>query len=196
MPAAVPRAPPAAACTAVRRALQGRAGPARPGPHRPSPPTLLPTPPDYHYLRNYIHVARHWGAERAQRHVPPFARAILAEVRCAGQGLLRALRCWAARQLRPRPRPCTPLTTRHLPTPPPTHSTVRQGRGGERARGAQGAPARRLRPKARGRALSPPRCCAGPAPTCWLLPTCFPHPLPAVLCTLSASLLCLNLLLS
>ncbi|KAL4421293.1 hypothetical protein ABPG75_010584 [Micractinium tetrahymenae] len=34
---------------------------------------------DYHYLRNYIHVMRHWGPQRAQQHIPEFARRIVAE---------------------------------------------------------------------------------------------------------------------
>lgn len=28
---------------------------------------------DYHYIRNYIHVNRHWKADRAKRHIPEFA---------------------------------------------------------------------------------------------------------------------------
>ncbi|PSC76507.1 7-hydroxymethyl chlorophyll a chloroplastic [Micractinium conductrix] len=34
---------------------------------------------DYHYIRNYIHVMRHWGPKRAQQHLPEFARRIVAE---------------------------------------------------------------------------------------------------------------------
>ncbi|KAI7836528.1 hypothetical protein COHA_009628 [Chlorella ohadii] len=34
---------------------------------------------DYHYLRNFIHVSRHWGPTRAAQHVPEFARRIVAE---------------------------------------------------------------------------------------------------------------------
>lgn len=32
---------------------------------------------EYHYIRNFIHVTRHWGAQRAQRHVPEFAKRIV-----------------------------------------------------------------------------------------------------------------------
>ena len=28
---------------------------------------------DYHYIRNYIHVNRHWKADRARQHIPQFA---------------------------------------------------------------------------------------------------------------------------
>jgi len=28
---------------------------------------------DYHYIRNYIHVNRHWKADRAKQHIPQFA---------------------------------------------------------------------------------------------------------------------------
>lgn len=28
---------------------------------------------DYHYIRNYIYVNRHWKADRAQQHIPTFA---------------------------------------------------------------------------------------------------------------------------
>lgn len=28
---------------------------------------------DYHYIRNYIHVNRHWRADRAKQHIPKFA---------------------------------------------------------------------------------------------------------------------------
>lgn len=34
---------------------------------------------EYHYIRNYIHVMRHWGAQRAMRHVPGFAKSIVQE---------------------------------------------------------------------------------------------------------------------
>ena len=33
---------------------------------------------DYHYIRNYIYVNRHMGAERAARHVPEFAKRLAA----------------------------------------------------------------------------------------------------------------------
>ena len=33
---------------------------------------------DYHYIRNYIYVNRHMGAERAARHVPEFAKRLVA----------------------------------------------------------------------------------------------------------------------
>ena len=67
-------------------------------PHPSSPPA------DYHYLRNYIHVARHWGPQRAQRHLPDYARRIVAEVGSAvreGQGgrhrmLLHTCRAWGS----------------------------------------------------------------------------------------------------
>lgn len=32
---------------------------------------------DYHYIRNFIHVSRHWGTQRAERHVPEFAKRII-----------------------------------------------------------------------------------------------------------------------
>ena len=28
---------------------------------------------DYHYIRNYIHVNRHWESSKAKRHIPKFA---------------------------------------------------------------------------------------------------------------------------
>ena len=28
---------------------------------------------DYHYIRNYIHVKRHWKSGRANKHIPEFA---------------------------------------------------------------------------------------------------------------------------
>ena len=28
---------------------------------------------DYHYIRNYIHVNRHWKSDRAKQHIPEFA---------------------------------------------------------------------------------------------------------------------------
>ena len=34
---------------------------------------------DYHYLRNWLYVQRHMGGARAERHVPEFAKKILAE---------------------------------------------------------------------------------------------------------------------
>ena len=34
---------------------------------------------DYHYIRNWIHVNRHWGSQRAQQHIPEFAKRIVAE---------------------------------------------------------------------------------------------------------------------
>lgn len=34
---------------------------------------------DYHYIRNFIHVSRHWGVERAAQHVPDFAKQIVAQ---------------------------------------------------------------------------------------------------------------------
>ena len=32
---------------------------------------------DYHNIRNYLYVMRHMGVERAQQHIPPFARRIV-----------------------------------------------------------------------------------------------------------------------
>ena len=32
---------------------------------------------DYHVIRNYIHVVRHWGVERAERHIPEYAKRIV-----------------------------------------------------------------------------------------------------------------------
>ncbi len=29
---------------------------------------------DYHYVRNWLYVQRHWGAARAEQHVPGFAK--------------------------------------------------------------------------------------------------------------------------
>jgi 7-hydroxymethyl chlorophyll a reductase len=34
---------------------------------------------DYHYIRNYIHVNRHWSSQRAAQHIPEFAKRIVAE---------------------------------------------------------------------------------------------------------------------
>ena len=34
---------------------------------------------DYHYTRNYIHVMRNWKPDRAQRHIPEFARRLVAQ---------------------------------------------------------------------------------------------------------------------
>lgn len=34
---------------------------------------------DYHYIRNYLHVMRHWGPQRAQQHIPEFAKRIIAQ---------------------------------------------------------------------------------------------------------------------
>lgn len=34
---------------------------------------------DYHTLRNYLYVQRHMGPERAARHVPGFAKQVVAE---------------------------------------------------------------------------------------------------------------------
>ena len=31
---------------------------------------------EYHYLRNLIHVRRHWSADKARRHIPEHARRI------------------------------------------------------------------------------------------------------------------------
>jgi 7-hydroxymethyl chlorophyll a reductase len=43
---------------------------------------------DYHYLRNWLYVQRHMGESRAERHVPEFAKKILAEY--DGQGEISA----------------------------------------------------------------------------------------------------------
>ncbi|GLI70429.1 hypothetical protein VaNZ11_015337 [Volvox africanus] len=32
---------------------------------------------DYHYIRNYLYVNRNWGAKRAERHIPSFAKEIV-----------------------------------------------------------------------------------------------------------------------
>lgn len=34
---------------------------------------------DYHYIRNYIHVMRHWGPKQGEKHVPEFAKKIVAQ---------------------------------------------------------------------------------------------------------------------
>ena len=39
---------------------------------------------DYHYIRNWIHVNRHWGPQRAQHHIPAFAQKIIAEYNADG----------------------------------------------------------------------------------------------------------------
>lgn len=33
---------------------------------------------EYHYIRNWLHVMRAWGPERAERHLPSFAKEIVA----------------------------------------------------------------------------------------------------------------------
>jgi len=33
---------------------------------------------EYHYLRNFIHVSRHWPAQQGQKHVPEFAKRVVA----------------------------------------------------------------------------------------------------------------------
>ena len=40
---------------------------------------------DYHYIRNYIYVNRHMGAERAARHVPEFAKRLVAMANQKGE---------------------------------------------------------------------------------------------------------------
>ncbi|KAI3423955.1 hypothetical protein D9Q98_009789 [Chlorella vulgaris] len=45
---------------------------------------------DYHYIRNYIHVMRHWGPKRAAQHVPPFAQRIVAQYNQRGAVSARA----------------------------------------------------------------------------------------------------------
>ena len=45
---------------------------------------------DYHALRNWIHCRRHWGAERADAHVPPSAKLIVAEYDAEGAVSARA----------------------------------------------------------------------------------------------------------
>jgi 7-hydroxymethyl chlorophyll a reductase len=32
---------------------------------------------DYHTIRNYLHVSRAWGKQRAERHIPGYARKIV-----------------------------------------------------------------------------------------------------------------------
>ncbi|EFN50942.1 hypothetical protein CHLNCDRAFT_55433 [Chlorella variabilis] len=45
---------------------------------------------DYHYIRNYIHVMRHWGPKRAAQHIPDFAQRIVAEYNPKGMVSERA----------------------------------------------------------------------------------------------------------
>lgn len=45
---------------------------------------------DYHYLRNWIHVQRHWGPARAEAHVPEYVRRIVAEYDAGGAVSARA----------------------------------------------------------------------------------------------------------
>ena len=33
---------------------------------------------DYHYIRNYIHVQRNWDPKKADRHIPSFAKKLVA----------------------------------------------------------------------------------------------------------------------
>lgn len=41
---------------------------------------------DYHYIRNWLYVMRHWGAERAAAHVPAYAKRIVAQYDGDAQG--------------------------------------------------------------------------------------------------------------
>lgn len=56
----------------------------------------LPAPP----CRNYLHVMRHWGAERAQRHIPEYAKRIVAQYDKKGEVTARWGRAWEAARWR------------------------------------------------------------------------------------------------
>ncbi|MEB3282105.1 MAG: hypothetical protein VKK42_24625 [Lyngbya sp.] len=34
---------------------------------------------DYHTIRNYLYVSRHWGRQRAEQHIPGYAKRIVKE---------------------------------------------------------------------------------------------------------------------
>lgn len=40
---------------------------------------------DYHFIRNWIYVNRHMGAQRAQRHTPQFAKRLIAMYNSKGE---------------------------------------------------------------------------------------------------------------
>ena len=59
-------------------------------PNQPHSPCWRRTPL---LCRNYLHVMRHWGAQRAQRHMPEFAKRIVAEYDKDGAVAARWVRC-------------------------------------------------------------------------------------------------------
>uniref|UniRef100_A0A0V0HBE8 Putative ovule protein n=1 Tax=Solanum chacoense TaxID=4108 RepID=A0A0V0HBE8_SOLCH len=40
---------------------------------------------DYHTIRNYLHVVRNWGKERADRHMPEYAKKIVSMYNQSGE---------------------------------------------------------------------------------------------------------------
>ena len=40
---------------------------------------------DYHYVRNFLHTNRSMGAQRAEEHIPKFAKMLVAEYNRTGQ---------------------------------------------------------------------------------------------------------------
>ena len=54
------------------------------------PPPRAPTVAEAVCRRNWIHVNRHWGPQRAQQHIPAFAQKIVAEYNADGKVSERA----------------------------------------------------------------------------------------------------------